>query len=302
MKPSAASLPRSGSPRAWLLALRPRTLPASIAPVLLGWGVAAGEGNAPVHLMLSCLLVAVSLQAAANLANDYYDARSGVDRSDRLGPVRATQAGILRARHVFIGFVICLALGSLAGLYAAWHSGWMLLLPGAACLLGAIAYTGGPMPLSRIGLGEAAAFLFFGPVACTGTVIVLTGLPPSSTAWLAGLVPGLHAAALMAVNNLRDWKQDARAAKMTLAVRLGERRARLLVLACLLLGNLSTAFAGAAAGQPLVYIELLLLPLSWPLLRAIMKTPISEELNDLLADVGRWLFLTCVVLAALLYF
>ncbi|MEZ4387685.1 MAG: 1,4-dihydroxy-2-naphthoate octaprenyltransferase [Candidatus Krumholzibacteriia bacterium] len=290
---------RPGSPAAWLLASRPKTLPAAAAPVVLGTALAASLGSVRWSLAAACLAVAVVLQIAANLANDYFDARSGVDHPDRLGPVRVTQAGLLRPDQVLAGLSLCLAVGTLLGLWVAGQVGWWLLGLGAACLVGAVAYTAGSWSLARLGLGELAALVFFGPVACTGTVAVLAGTPPA-VAWVAGLVPGLHAAAIMAVNNLRDLHTDRRAGKHTLAVRLGERRARLVPLLLVVLGNLLAAPLARLTGRPLVLAALVLVPLSWPLLRRYLQTPLSPALNGVLARTGQWELLSCAVLAGLL--
>ncbi len=290
-----------GSFSAWLLAMRPKTLPASTAPVILGWALAASAGHVDGMLGAGCLLVALLLQVAANLANDYFDARSGVDRADRLGPIRVTQAGLLTPRSVLIALLVCLVAAMLVGLWVASVVGWWLVGLGAVCMVGAVAYTAGPFPLARLGLGELAALVFFGPVACTGTFAVLHG-EPTAAAWAAGLVPGLHAAAILAVNNLRDRQSDARAGKITLAVRLGEQGARVLPLALVVLGNLAAAPVARLTGQPLVYLALALAPLSWPLLDAMRQTPISPALNGVLARTGQWEFLTCVVIAVLVVF
>jgi 1,4-dihydroxy-2-naphthoate octaprenyltransferase len=246
------------------------------------------------------LLVALLLQVAANLANDYFDARSGVDRDGRLGPVRVTQTGLLRPGQVLAALLVCLALAMAIGLWVASVVGWWLLVLGAACLLGAVAYTAGPVPLARLGLGEVAALVFFGPVACTGTVVVLHG-EPTPAAWAAGLIPGLHAAAIMAVNNLRDRASDARAGKRTLAVRLGERGARIVPMILVTLGNLAAAPLARLTDRPFVFLALLLVPLSWPLLRSIRRTPVSPALNQVLARTGQWELATGVVVAVLLH-
>ncbi|HOX26675.1 MAG TPA: 1,4-dihydroxy-2-naphthoate octaprenyltransferase [Candidatus Krumholzibacteria bacterium] len=295
--PGAVVVP--GSAQAWLLAIRPRTLPASAAPVILGWALAATAGPVRWPLGAACLVVALALQAAANLANDYFDAQSGVDRAERLGPVRVTQTGLLQPSQVLGGLVICLAIGAIAGLFAAWQAGWWLVGLGAVCLLGAVAYTAGPLPLAHLGLGEVAALVFFGPVACTGTFTALHGAP-TAAAWAAGLVPGCHAAALMAVNNLRDLASDRAAGKRTLAVRAGERAARLVPVVCLVLGNLLVAPLARLAGRPLAFLALALVPLSWPLLRSILREPLSPAFNTTLAGVGRWELLTAIVVSALL--
>lgn len=266
-----------------------------ILAVALAWA----HGPVPWGLATACLAVALVLQIAANLANDYFDARSGVDQPDRLGPVRVTQTGLLPARQVLAALVLCLLLGMAAGLYAASQVGWWLLGLGATCLVGALAYTAGPLPLSRLGLGELAALVFFGWVACTGSFVVLHG-GPTHSAWAAGLIPGLHAAAIMAVNNLRDLHTDRRAGKRTLAVMMGERGARALPVGLVLAGNLSVGLLILLTGQNLLWAAMLLIPLSLPLLRSYLRTPISPALNGVLARTGQWELLTCVVVAVAL--
>ncbi|MBD3219631.1 1,4-dihydroxy-2-naphthoate octaprenyltransferase [bacterium] len=291
---------RPGTPGAWILAVRPKTLPAAAAPVILGVAVAALETSVRWDLALACLAVALVLQIAANLANDYFDARSGVDQPGRLGPLRVTHAGLLSPDAVLAGLSLCLSVGTLIGMWVATVVGWWLLGLGAACLAGAVAYTAGPLPLARLGLGEAAALVFFGPVATTGTFAVLAGWP-TGVAWLAGLIPGLHAAAIMATNNLRDLHSDAGAGKHTLAVRLGERGARRLPLALVLVGNLLAGPVAWLADRPLAAAALALVPLSWPLLRSYLRTPISPTLNEVLARTGRWELATSLVVAVALH-
>ena len=291
---------RPGSPTAWFLAIRPLTLPASIAPVILGWSLAAFYGVAPVDLGIACLAVAGLLQIAANLANDVGDARSGVDAGDRLGPRRVTQSGLLSEKQVLAGLVVCLVLAAVAGLYAVFQAGWWILALGVICMVVAVAYTAGPWPLARLGMGEVAALVFFGPVACTGTFAVLTGTT-TSAAWVAGFVPGLHAGAIMAVNNLRDISSDSRAGKRTLAVRLGEYRARRFAMGLLILGNCAVLPLALILENPELWFAMILIPLSAPLLRSMFYTPRSPTLNIVLARTGQWELFTCLVISALLH-
>ncbi len=289
---------RPSSPRAWLLGIRPKTLPAAAAPILLGAAAAARAGGFPLPLFLACLVVGLALQIAANLANDYFDARSGVDAADRLGPRRVTQSGLLTPDQVRAGFLIALAIGATAGLYAVVRTGPVLLLVGAACLLGAVAYTAGPWPLARLGLGELAAFVFFGPVAGVGTFWVLRG-QVTVPALVASLAPGLHAAALMGVNNLRDIVSDTRAGKQTLAVRFGEGFARWQCVILVALGNLVAWPLAIAWSDQRVLLALLLVPLAVPLQRGLLRAPLDAGMNRLLAATARWELITAVVLAAL---
>jgi 1,4-dihydroxy-2-naphthoate polyprenyltransferase len=290
---------RPGSAHAWLLAIRPRTLPASAAPVILGWALAVHHGTVAPELGAACLAVAVVLQIAANLANDLGDARSGVDDHDRLGPRRVTQSGLLRPGQVLAGIIACLAIAGVIGIGVAVQVGWWLLALGGVCLAGAVAYTSGPVPLARLGLGEAAALVFFGTVACTGTFAVVAG-SPTPAAWVAGLIPGLHAGTLMAVNNLRDLASDARAGRRTFAVRFGDRAGRTLAVTLLIGGNVAVAPLALLLPEARLWWSLLLLPASWPLVRAMLRTPRSGALNAVLARSGRWGLLTCLVVGGLI--
>lgn len=291
---------KPGSPAAWFLAARPLTLPASIAPVILGWSLAALYGPVSALTGAACLTAAVMLQISANLANDLFDSKSGVDSKDRLGPLRVTQSGLLTQKQVVAGLAFCMTLAVIAGLYAVFQAGWWLLLLGGVCMIGALAYTAGPFPLARLGMGEIAALLFFGSAACTGTFAVLSGYPTVS-AWTAGLIPGFHAAAIMAVNNLRDISSDRRSGKMTLAVRIGEHRARQLAAGLVVAGNASVIPLALALNHTLLFAALLFIPFSFPLLRSMLRTPRSKELNPVLARTGQWELLTCLVIAALLH-
>jgi 1,4-dihydroxy-2-naphthoate octaprenyltransferase len=151
--PAAATA--SVSPfRAWLLAVRPRTLPAAVAPILVGSAVAWHEGGFHLATALVALAVALLLQVGSNLANDVLDFRRGADTADRLGPTRVTQGGLLSTRQVAVATGVVLGLATLAGLYLVWRGGWPILLLGLAALVAAVAYTGGPAPLGYLGLGR----------------------------------------------------------------------------------------------------------------------------------------------------
>lgn len=188
---------------------------------------------------MAALAGALLLQIAANFANDYYDFVKGSDTEDRIGPVRATQAGLLPAASVRSGIFVASGLAVLAGAYLAAAAGWPVVAIGVASLVCAVAYTGGPFPLAYHGLGEVFVFVFFGPVAVAGTYYV-QALSWSPDAALAGAGLGAFSTAVLVANNLRDRETDAAAGKRTLAVRLGDR------------GGAAeyAAFLGAAAAVP----------------------------------------------------
>ena len=197
----------------WLLAARPRTLPASIALVLVGTSLAFSDGRFSPAPALAAMIGALLLQILSNFANDYFDFKKGADTRDRLGPVRIMAAGLLTARELRLGIAAAV---------------------GIASLLAAVLYTGGPFPYGYHGLGDLFVFIFFGLAAVCGTYYVQAGTLPAATLFAAVPV-GLLITAILVVNNLRDIETDARAGKRTLAVRIGPRNTRLQHLVFLIL-------------------------------------------------------------------
>lgn len=207
----------------WLLAIRPKTLPASVSPVIVGLAVAYSSGKVVSWLPgVACLLGALLLQIGSNLANDYFDFKKGADTPDRLGPTRVTQAGLISERQVLLGMVLTFLVATVVGVYLVAHSGMPIVYIGLASIAAAILYTGGPLPYGYKGLGEIFVFTFFGPVAVMGTEFVLTGRPSYAGA-LASVPSGLLCANVLVVNNLRDREQDLRSSKRTLIALYGRR-------------------------------------------------------------------------------
>jgi 1,4-dihydroxy-2-naphthoate octaprenyltransferase len=268
--------------RLWLLAARPRTLPAALAPVLVGCALARAAGVFRPLPALLALSVSLLLQIGVNLANDYFDGLRGVDGPDRLGPLRVTQAGLIaphRVRRAMAG--VLLAAGA-AGLWLVGLAGWPVFWAGAAALLAALAYSGGPWPLASHGLGDLCVLIFFGPVAVCGTYYVQA--LRLDAAVLAGSLPvGLLIAAILTVNNLRDIASDRRAGKRTLAVRLGLAGTRV---EHLLLTT--AAYLVPAPGLPLGpeqawnWLPLLSLPLALATVRQLFSAGSGPQYNRLL--------------------
>lgn len=206
----------------WLLAARPRTLPAAAAPVIVGSALAYYDGFFQPGLALAALMAALLLQIGANLANDVFDYYRGADMPGRLGPLRVTQAGLLTPRQVLTGMWLTFGLAALLGLYLAYAAGWGVLLIGLSAILAALAYTGGPFPYGYYGLGDLSVFLFFGVAAVVGTYYVQAEEISALSIW-ASLPMGFLITAILVVNNLRDIASDRLVGKRTLAVRLGER-------------------------------------------------------------------------------
>jgi len=282
--------------RLWLLAARPRTLPAAIAPVLVGTALAGSEGTFRALPFVAALLGSVFIQIGTNLSNDYSDARRGADTEDRLGPVRVTAGGLMPPRRVLVGTYVAFGVAVAAGLYLAAVAGWELLVVGAASILAGVLYTGGPRPYGYEGLGELFVFTFFGLVAVAGSYFVQTeGLHWEAVA--LGVPVGLLAAAILVVNNIRDVDTDRRAGKRTLAVKLGRGRAR-----TLFVGMVAVAFAIPVALVPALSPWLLLvlaaLPLAPPLVRTVRTRSDGPALNGALATTGRLLAVFSLLLAA----
>src|SRR5438309_9271563 len=209
------------------MAARVRTLPASVAPVLVGTSLALGAGTFHALAFVAALLGAVFIQVGTNLSNDYSDARRGADTEDRLGPVRVTAGGLMPPRRVLVATYVSFGLAVLAGVYLIVVAGWQLLLVGVASILAGVLYTGGPKPYGYEGLGEVFGFLFFGIVAVAGSYFVQVKHLDWKAFALAVPV-GLLASGILVVNNIRDLETDRRAGKRTLAVRLGRERTRTL--------------------------------------------------------------------------
>ncbi len=223
---AAAARPRPDSKTVWKLAVRLPTLTASITPVIVGSAVAVKEDVFDLLPALAALFAAVCLQVAANLANDVFDFKRGADNvGTRLGPPRASSSGWLSTRQLFAAMWTVVGLAFVAGIYLAFVGGWPIVVVGLVSIVAAIAYTGGPFPLAYHGLGDVAAFFFFGIVAVTGTYYLQADDIPG-VALLAAIPVGCTVTAILVVNNLRDIAGDCLARKWTVAVFLGDRLTR----------------------------------------------------------------------------
>ena len=285
--------------RAWLLASRPATLPAAVGPVLVGLGVAVGEGIFLPLPAAASLAVALLLQVASNLANDLLDFRSGADTADRLGPPRAAALGLLSQRELSVGIAVVLGLAGLVGPLSRERGRLAHPRPRPARDRAALlAYTGGPWPYGYHGLGEVFVFVFFGLVAVAGTTYLQTGrLEPLA---LAAAVPvGALVTAILVVNNLRDIESDRGAGKRTLAVRFGERGAVIeyeLLLAVAYLVPVALFLAWTLPFRGLL-LPLLSLPLALPLLRVVRAGGDPRRLNAVLRGTARLSLAHSVLLA-----
>jgi 1,4-dihydroxy-2-naphthoate polyprenyltransferase len=282
--------------RIWVMAARLRTLPAAIAPVLVGTSLAGQEGTFRAGAFVAALLGAIFIQVGTNLSNDYSDARRGADTEDRLGPVRVTAGGLVPPRQVLIATYVTFGLAVLCGAYLVYVAGPALLAIGAASILAGVLYTGGPRPYGYEGLGEVFVFLFFGIVAVTGSYFVQV----ETLEWeaFALAVPvGLLAAAILVVNNVRDIDTDRRAGKRTLAVRLGRRNVRTLYSVMLLVAYVAV-IPVVFPLSPWILLPWLTLPLAARLARTVRAHVDGPTLNAALARTGMLQLLFCVLLSA----
>jgi 1,4-dihydroxy-2-naphthoate octaprenyltransferase len=304
--PSIAVPPRAGTPTTrassavhiWLMAARLRTLPAAVAPVLVGTSLALGAGHFRPLAFVAALLGAVFIQVGTNLSNDYSDARRGADTEDRLGPVRVTAGGLVPPGRVLLATYVTFGLAVLCGVYLVAVAGWELIAVGAVSILAGVLYTGGPRPYGYEGLGELFVFLFFGIVAVSGSYFVQVQELPWE-AYACAVPVGLLASAILVVNNVRDLETDRRAGKRTLAVRLGRRRTRALYTAMV-----TSAFALAPLPWLLGSMTAWLLapwcaiPLAIPLVRVVRTRVDGPALNGALAKTGALQLVFCLLLSA----
>ena len=284
--------------RIWLMASRLRTLPAAIAPVLVGTALAGFEHAFHPLRFVAALFGAIFIQVGTNLSNDYSDARRGADADDRLGPVRVTAGGLVPPSQVLIATYVSFGLAVLAGIYLIVVAGWLLLAIGAASILAGVLYTGGPRPYGYAGLGEAFVFLFFGVVAVAGSYYVqVTHL--EWEAFALSVPVGLLAAAILVVNNVRDIDSDRRAGKRTLAVKLGRERTRMMFAAAVYL-SYPLALVTWLAGPLRAWVALswLSLPLAAALVRIVRTKTDGPSLNGALARSGMLQLCFCVLLSA----
>ena len=294
---ASTTAPPSGV-RIWIAAARVRTLPAAVAPVLVGTALAGYTGVFHALRFVAALVGAIFIQVGTNLSNDYSDARRGADAEDRLGPVRVTAGGLVPPNRVLMATYVSFSVAILAGAYLVAVAGWQLLLVGAASILAGVLYTGGPRPYGYEGLGEVFVFLFFGIVAVAGSYFVQVRHLDWEAFALAVPV-GLLASAILVVNNIRDIDTDRRAGKRTLAVRLGRPRTRnlfaVIVYLAYPLAPVTWWFGPLRAWTLLPWLTL---PLAATVVRAVRNRTDGPSLNATLARTGQLQLVFCLLLAA----
>jgi 1,4-dihydroxy-2-naphthoate octaprenyltransferase len=280
------------------MAARPRTLPAAVAPVLVGTSLAIRYGTFHPIAFVAALFGAVLIQIGTNLSNDYSDARRGADTDERIGPVRVTAGGLVPPRQVLIATYLTFGAAVLCGAYLIAVAGWALLAVGAASILAGVLYTGGPRPYGYEGLGEVFVFLFFGLVAVTGSYFVQRrGLPWQ--AFVLAVPVGLLISAILVVNNARDIDTDRRAGKRTLAVRLGRERTRVLFVAMIAVAFVTSWvpwFAGALS--PWLFVTAAAAPLAIGVIQTVRTHADGPSLNAALARTAKLALVFCLLLCA----
>lgn len=283
---------------AWLTAARPRTLPAAAAPVLVGGGLAGGDGTFRLGPFLAAMVGALAIQVAANFANDASDAARGADTPERIGPPRMVAEGIISPGRMWTAVWASVAVAAAAGVYLIAVAGWVIALIGIVSILAMLGYVGGPVPYGYRALGEVSVFVFFGLVATVGSRYVHDRAAPLD-AWVLGVVMGLLASAILVANNLRDLETDAAADKRTLAVVLGRRRTRSLF-ATLMAAAFAIILVGAVTGltPPASGMAIVLAPFAVPLVRTARQAVDGPSLVGVLSGVARLQLLVGIFVGA----
>ena len=278
----------------WLAGARPRTIPAAIAPVLVGTSLIHNEKR-PVNLLngLAALLVSLLLQIAVNFSNDYSDGIRGTDEN-RVGPLRLVASGLATAKQVKTAAYLCFVLASISGLFLAYRTSWWLIALGFICIIAAWTYTGGARPYGYFGFGEISVFIFFGVIATVGSYFVQS----EKITWRSFLVSipiGALSCAILAVNNLRDLPKDALANKKTLAVRIGDKNARRMFVGLIVLAHLTALLAIFIT--PWSIATIIFLPISVKISQNVMNGAKGHTLIPVLGKVGKLQLMIAATLA-----
>jgi 1,4-dihydroxy-2-naphthoate octaprenyltransferase len=282
---------------AWLVAARPRTLPAAMAPVLVGSALAQFDGAFRWDSFLLAMVGALAIQIAANFANDASDAKRGADEH-RVGPPRMVTAGIISPRQMWTAVGVAVAVSAATGLWLFTIAGWPILVIGVVSVVAMLTYVGGPIPYGYRGLGEVMVFVFFGFVATVGTRFAHGGSAGLS-AWILGAVMGSLAAGILMANNIRDLETDERVGKRTLAVMIGPDRSRRLFSMLLIAPFAVIAISAGLAWIPVLSgISVVLLPFTRPLIAKVYRETSPEALIGVLAGTARLQLLVALALSA----
>ena len=280
----------------WLIAIRIKTLPAAISPVLLGTALAFHYGDSNPFTFLMTLLAAVLIQIGANFANDVYDFEKGSDRADRLGPQRATQSGLIPPEDMKKAMWRIFALAIGVGFYLAYIGGWPIVFIGLASIAAGIAYTGGPYPLGYHGFGDLFVFIFFGLIAVPGTYYLQTGSLTELSLCL-GAALGMLVTSILVVNNLRDRDADIISGKKTLAVRFGKTFSKIQFILLVMLPFVLPFHLWRQWNKMSFLLTLFTLPIAVHLIIQLFNNT-GADLNKVLASTARFLFIFTLLLSA----
>lgn len=279
----------------WLSASRPKTLAASVSPVLMGTAMAYQQGVSNFGVFLLTLLTAMLIQIGTNFCNDYFDFQKGADTHERLGPIRATQVGLVTPSQMRFAFMLAFALAALFGIMLVWRGGFPIALIGFFSIVSGIMYTAGKFSLAYLGISEIFVLVFFGPIAVGGTYYLQT-LEWSLASCVAGLSPGLWSVAILCVNNLRDREQDAKAHKKTLVVRFGKAFAQWEYVAVVIVALWMPICLWWSFGfSPSVLWSMGVGVLAVPAAKIIFNYRDARVLNDVLVDTGKMSLLFSVI-------
>lgn len=270
---------------AWMLAVRPKTLPAGAVPVILGSAMAAADGRFRFTAAIVALVCALGIQVATNFINEIYDFRKGADTAERLGPTRTVAAGIISEHRMIRVSIALVSVVFLLGMYLVYTAGWPILLIGLLSLLFAWAYTGGPWPIAYSGLGDLFVFVFFGLVAVGGTYYV-QAFDLSVSVLLAAAAPGAFSVNILLVNNIRDIATDRTVGKMTLPARIGATGAKALYVLLTAVAYLVPLLVWINGYSVWGLLSLLSLPLALGMIGKLYRSE-GRELNAVLAGTGK---------------
>ena len=279
----------------WILASRPKTLPAAISPVIVGVSLAVHDSEFHLFTAFMTLLAAILIQIGANFANDVYDFLKGSDREDRLGPIRATQSGLISPENMKKGMWLVFTLAICVGFYLASIGGWPIVCIGLISIASGIAYTGGPYPLGYHGWGDVFVFIFFGIIAVPGTYYLQTGFV-SDYSILFGISLGALSTAILIVNNLRDADTDVKSGKRTLAVRFGKSFVRMEYIVMMILAFAIPIYILQIWDEFSLYIILFLIPISVRHIQSLYSET-GESLNLVLVNTAKFLFHFSILLS-----
>ncbi|MEI6691182.1 MAG: 1,4-dihydroxy-2-naphthoate polyprenyltransferase [Chlorobium sp.] len=296
LKTTETSLPLPSSLGAWMLAIRPKTLPAGAVPVILGSALAAAAGKFYWLTALIALVCALGIQVATNFINEIYDFRKGADTAERVGPVRTVAAGIISEKTMIQVSIALLGGVFLLGLYLVYAAGWPIFLIGILSILFAWAYTGGPYPIAYSGLGDVFVFIFFGLVAVGGTYYV-QALNLSVPVLIAAVAPGCFSVNILLVNNIRDIATDRKVGKMTLPARIGGKWARRLYIVLTVIAYAVPCILILNGYSTWTLLSFLSLPLAFRMIK-LLYTSEGKELNNVLAGTGKLMTLYGILFAS----